>query len=317
MNDTSHAKHLVIAGVTRAGTTSLYNYLADHPNVARSTIKETRFFLASDELKRMHRFEEGLDAYENYFPNVSGGRGGFRGDFRGIRLEATPDYFYCPLAAKRIAESLPGSHVVLIFRDPIARLISWRRYAVQNGLLDPAVSLADYIDRQFAVDADDTPPPQHMRALREGRYARYLDPWLEHFNQDQLTVLSYSQLLNEPAALVKQLCNRLGLDPAFYDRYDFKVHNASRPVRLPGIHAAYRSLIWRIKPHVHDKPAARAVLRRVRRVTDAVLGRSAKHDATPASADQLTDADRARLEAYYRDQPEQLCAKLGLTNWRW
>lgn len=316
--DSTPTRHLIIAGVTRAGTTSLYNYLGDHPETCASTIKETRFFLDSRELRRLHRFEDGPELYTKYFLDCTD---------HAVRLEATPDYLYCPIAAQRIADTLPGAHIVIILREPISRLISWRRYAIQNGLLNPDTTLADYIQTQF--DADDHPGndplPQHMRALREGRYADYLAPWIESFGRDRLTVIHYDDLLKDPAAVTRQLCQSLGMDPAFYDGYDFKVHNESRQVRWPKIHAAYRSLIWRIKPHIHDKPATRAVLKKVRRTTDAALGRtggpatasSAAGAATPCKAGELSPDDRQRLEDYYQHEPAALARLLDLPDWQW
>lgn len=309
----SQAKHLIIAGVTRAGTTSLYNYLGDHPKVCASTIKETRFFMDTDGLRRLHRYEDGPGLYDKFFTGCPAD---------AVRLEATPDYVYCLTAARRISDTLTDAHIVVILREPIDRLISWRRYAIQNGLLDPETSLTEYIKTQF--DADDTtennPLPQYQRALREGRYSHYLPAWIEAFGSDRLTVIPYNDLLTDPVGVTHQLCDCAGIDGAFYDSYEFTIHNESRPVRWPKVHSAYRSLIWRVKPYIHDKPATRSLLRRVRRTTDAALGRTGKAiSASPTTTgkDELTARDRQRLEIYYQDEPTQLADLLGLPDWRW
>ncbi len=306
--NTAPAQHLVIAGVTRAGTTSLFNYLADHPRTARSTIKETRFFLDHDELKRLHRFEDGIGAYERFFPDCPPD---------AVRLEATPDYLYRPAVARRIAESLPDARIVLILREPIARLISWRRYAIQNGLLDPGISLVDYIRIQFQAETSGETPPQHLRALSEGRYTRFLTPWIQAFGKDRLIVVNYRDMMDNPAGVTRGICENIGIDPGFYDPYVFDIHNASRRVRWPKLHSAYRSLIWRVKPHVHDKPAVRAALRGLRRSTDALLGRSGNQAQGGDPGDVFTDDDRRRLEDYYRDEPAELARLLGRTEWLW
>ena len=310
---TTPAKHLIIAGTTRAGTTSLYNYFSDHPGICASTIKETRFFMDSDELRRLHRYEDGPGDYDKFFPGCPDG---------AVRLEATPDYLYCPAAATRIAETLPQAHVVVILREPISRLISWRRYAIQNGLLDQAVTLGDFIRGQFDAIENNAADqqPQHLRSLQEGRYSNYLEPWVKTFSRDQLTVIPYSDLLSNPADVARRLCERVGIEPGFYDGYDFAIHNESRPVRWPRVHAAYRSLIWRIKAHVHDKPTARAVLRKVRRGTDTALGRAGQTKAAPPAdrqGDELSARDRQRLETYYQQEPAELARLLGLDDWHW
>ncbi len=302
-------KHLVIAGVTRAGTTSLFNYLGDHPNVQPSTIKETRFFLKCDELRRMHRFEDGPDSYDKYFPDCPND---------AIRLEATPDYLFCPAAPQRIADTLPEAHIVVILRDPISRLISWRRYAIQNGQLDPDTTLTHYIQTQFDADTACKDLPQHLRALKEGRYTQYLSTWIKTFDRSRLTVCHYNDLLNDPTKVTRRICENIGIDPAFYNSYTFAIHNESRTVRWPKIQSAYRSLIWRIKPFIHDKPATRAALKKLRRSTDSALGRTGKTSLShPVDSSELTPDDRKRLEDYYQHEPAALAKILDLPNWRW
>jgi hypothetical protein len=308
MNETQ-AKHLIIAGTTRAGTTSLFNYIGDHPQVRPSTIKETRFFLDNDELRRLHRYEEGLDAYHSFFPDCPAD---------AVRLEATPDYLYCPTAAKRIANSLPGACVVVILREPIGRLISWRRYAIQNGLLDPSTTLADYIQAQFDADASGEYLPQHIRSLQEGNYTRFLTPWIEALGPSKLIVCNYQDLLNDPADVTRRICHGAGIDPAYYSDYTFGIHNESRSVRWPKIQSAYRSLIWRIKPYIHDKPAVRAALRKLRRSTDTAMGRKGSPVGTaPDPGGELTDHDRSRLDDYYKQEPADLARVLDLPGWEW
>ncbi len=303
------AKHLIIAGTTRAGTTSLFNYLGDHRSVQRSTIKETRFFLDSDELKRLHRYGEGLDTYGTFFPDCPAD---------AVRLEATPDYLYRPVVAERIADSLPGACVVVILREPIGRLISWRRYAIQNGLLDPNTTLTDYIQTQFDTEATGESPPQHLRSLQEGRYSQFLTPWIEAFDRSRLIVCNYRDLLVDPAEVTRRICDGVGIDPAYYNNYTFGIHNESRSVRWPRVQSAYRSLIWRIKPYVHDKPALRAALRKLRRSTDTALGRTGQRaGTTPDPGGVLTDHDRHRLDDYYRQEPEALARMLDLPGWQW
>ena len=54
-------QHAIIAGVNKCGTTSVFRYLADHPDVCASSIKETRFFNAVEETKNVKLYEDYLD----------------------------------------------------------------------------------------------------------------------------------------------------------------------------------------------------------------------------------------------------------------
>ncbi|MEW6715877.1 MAG: hypothetical protein AB1345_00005, partial [Chloroflexota bacterium] len=83
-------RFLIIAGTTRAGTTSLFKYLSDHPDVCAASVKETGFFLDADYPNpppTKYRAEDGLSRYESYFSSCPE---------KPVRLEATPGYLYSP-----------------------------------------------------------------------------------------------------------------------------------------------------------------------------------------------------------------------------
>ena len=136
-------KYLIVGGTTKAATTSLFAYLAAHPAICAATYKETRFFLAKTyPLPSKYRYSGNVEEYNLLFPEEDDG------DSR-IRLESTPDYLYCPNARERIAEFLPHAKLVFSLREPISRLISWYRFAKQNGTLPQTLSFDGYVEMLF------------------------------------------------------------------------------------------------------------------------------------------------------------------------
>ena len=118
---------LVIAGVNKAGTTSLYSYLTGHPAVCGSSIKETCYFLPI----RYGREPEPLGTYREYFAACRAGQ---------IAIEATPGYFYGGGAlARALDAAVPGVRVVIVLREPVSRLVSFFRFQ-QSMLHLPAIS---------------------------------------------------------------------------------------------------------------------------------------------------------------------------------
>ena len=88
--------HAVIAGVNKAGTTSLFASLSTHPAVAPASIKETRYFLPA----RYGEPLEPLSVYDEYFAGAAPG---------AVRLEATPSYLYGGAAVRaRHRRPAPG-----------------------------------------------------------------------------------------------------------------------------------------------------------------------------------------------------------------
>jgi hypothetical protein len=108
--------YAVIAGVNKTGTTSLFVSLSTHPAIAPSAMKETRYFLPA-------RYGQPLDApseWEHYFTNARAGQ---------LRLEDTPSYFYGGAeVATAIADHLTNVKVIVLFREPVGRAVSFFTY---------------------------------------------------------------------------------------------------------------------------------------------------------------------------------------------
>jgi hypothetical protein len=100
-----HLPNLLIAGVAKAGTTSLFRYLAQHPDVCPSDVKELRYFSAL----RYGEDMAPLESYSAHFAHCEGQR---------YRMEATPGYYAGGrLVADAVDDLLPGARVLVSFRD--------------------------------------------------------------------------------------------------------------------------------------------------------------------------------------------------------
>jgi len=313
--------HLIIAGATRAASTSLFGYLGDHPGVVRSSLKETRFFLSEEyPVPRHLPADAPLSDYLTLFRPPLEGK---------ALLEATPDYLFCPVAAGRIHTSLPGARLIFILREPVERLISWYRYARQNNLLDQAVSLDDYVGQQF--DAAQKPPEapepsgapdnpsaaQHMLSLTQGRYSEFLPTYFEMFGRERCLVLDYQQVSLAPRQTLKAVCAFAGIDPGFYDRYKFDLLNASVGVRSHGVHAAYKRMAWAVRSKVVSRPLIHSLLRRARRGLYPIYAKLNHPPAGVARTAEVSGDTAARLRAYYRGEAETLTALTGVDFSSW
>jgi hypothetical protein len=299
-------RYLIIAGTTRAGTTSAFLYLGDHPQICASSVKETRFFLDTDyPLPSKYRLEDGLDKYASYFRHCQEQR---------WRLEATPDYLYSPGTPRKILNALPEARLVFILRDPIERLVSWYAYAKGRGL--PArISFDEYVEIQLAGEAIVGAQPHHMKTLEQGHYASYLATYFDRFERNQILVANYSTLRTDPALLLADVCRFVDIDAAFYKNYEFQVFNASHALRNPGFHHLYVRLRDYLALQVHDRPQLRATLRVIRRRFEPlyfrVMAKGSDHHAMPS------ETVRALLGEYYRDEETSLAKLLGVEQFTW
>jgi hypothetical protein len=287
------SSYLLVAGTIKGGTTSLYRYLADHPEICASSVKETRFFLdRSHPLPAQYRFEDGLDKYESYFGHCQD---------RWLRMEATPHYLYHAEAVPRIAQSLPQVRLVFSLRDPITRLVSVYRFLRQNNTISADMTFTQYVTTQ--LDAPDPTAPPYMQAVARGCYTRYLQPYIAAFGHERICLIRFEDLKQTPEQTVGEICTFAGIDPHFYAGYDFQIYHQTQTMKTPGLHARYLHIRQRVRATVYDKPYLSQLMRSLQRYVEPLYLRLNK------GADEQFDFPenlRARLLEYYQQEYEAL-----------
>jgi len=99
----------IIIGVQKGGTSSLFFYLSQHPQINVSKVKEIHFF--------DYNFSKGINWYKNQFPTKKI----FKKELTG---EASPYYIFHPLVPERIYNSFPNVKLIVMLRNPIDRAYS-------------------------------------------------------------------------------------------------------------------------------------------------------------------------------------------------
>ena len=205
----------VIIGAQKSGTSSLYRYLAQHPQVRESTVKEVHYFDGG--------LEEGTDTYalgerwyRAHFPLAAEMAPGQQA------YEASPLYLLHPLAAERMARLVPGAKLVAILRDPTDRALSHYFHNVRKNAmrrckedLDPAAAMAAEEGRLAAVLARGDYGDEAFRAYSykaRGRYLEQLERYWAHFPPEEPAGAPGGDLFEDPAGLMAGLCDFLGLD---------------------------------------------------------------------------------------------------------
>lgn len=279
-------RYLIVGGTTKAATTSLFTYLADHPAICAATYKETRFFLSTDyPLPSKYRYNGDAEEYNLLFSGS---------DETQLRVESTPDYLYCEKARERIAASLPNAKLVFSLREPISRLISWYRFAKQIGKLPQTLSFDAYVELLFAPIEQEK---QHLQTLRQGCYTIYLERYFNQFGSERVHTLFYEELAAQPSNTMADLCDFAGIDADFYNDYPFKVTNRSENMRNSELHRKYRDLRFQLRQWTHNKPIIHTPLRMIRKTIEPFYLRL---NARPDKKIQMSNETRRRLIDYYK-----------------
>ena len=209
----------LIIGAQRCGTTSLYEYLVQHPMVQGGLYKETRYFTT--------RWWLGPLFYRACFPTFWEMRTADRRG-RAITGEATPEYMWNRAAALRIKQKLPAVKLIAILRDPIERAQSNYRLA-RNGewetlSFEEAIEAEPHRTRRRPGESDagyyGREEVRRFSYVSRGEYADQLDRVIDILGRERLFVLRFESLVADPHTHLGRLFEFLGLPPCESIRFD-------------------------------------------------------------------------------------------------
>lgn len=289
--------NLFIIGAPKCATTSLFEWLGAHPEICPASVKETYYLLDrdypmfSDASPTYHR--DNLAGYAAYFDHAQD---------ETYRLEATPDYLYQATALEVIPRLETNAQVIVVLRKPSERIYSLFKFARNiMGNIDPDISFANFVNAIVNETELLDGRPILQCAICHSRYADYLGDWISALGRERVHVLLFEELANEPRVTLSQLTNVLGIDPAYYDSFDFVVHNRSGKVKNMALHRARNATRDALGRHVSRfipaavKQAGYAVYNRLNIGTGSD-NRSASDLRTLASMDERFLSHNRRLE---------------------
>lgn len=241
-----------VVGVVKGGTTSLYHYLSQHPDIYLPPIKETNHF-AREDVNPAHFLREyamdvkiDLDAYikggmkeqvhiahvdddEHYLALFS------KVDQEKAVGEISNSYMICPSAARAIHNFNPEAKIMVVLRNPIKR--AWSQYLMN---LREAKSDADDFIREIQEDHSANPKGWGVnhQYLELGKYSRQLKRYIDFFGRDKVLVVFFEEYKRTPDVVMRRICEFLGVDPSF----EFDLSGKSNTSSLPRNPALNRML---------------------------------------------------------------------------
>jgi hypothetical protein len=216
----------VIIGAQKAGTTSLFRYLLEHPDVIGPAEKEVHFFDG--------RYDRGMRWYRSRFPlraTLDRGAGNGR---RRMTFEASPYYLAHPFVAARMHEHLPDVKLIVLLRDPVERAWSHYRDNVSRGtesepFHDALRAEAERLEPGLANIARGIDPGSDYRNygyVERGKYAEQLAGWFAVYPREQFLIVESRDLFEDSEATYDRVLDFVGLDvPSSLPVFD--VYNAT------------------------------------------------------------------------------------------
>lgn len=225
----------LIIGGQRCGTTSLFNYLLDHPLTLPPLVKEPQFFT--------QHWSRGTGWYRAQFPtDLRRSRQSMQGRRGSVTFEATPYYLFHPCAAERAAQVLPAAKLVVLLRDPVERAYSHYQHTVRQGFESMSFPEAIELEPTRLAGEEDrirSEPGYHgtnhrvFSYVSRGFYAEQLERWMVHFPRNSLLVVQSEELFADPARHYRELLAFLGLPDWRPARFDVHTKRSARSEGIP------------------------------------------------------------------------------------
>ena len=188
----------LLIGTMKGGTTTLFQHLAQHPEIAAARVKEPNFF------SRAELRDRGPLGYEALWD--------FDAERHAWALEASTEYSKLPSfpSAAFFLDRVPADYRILyVVRDPLERLRSEYRHGLAQGFLTQ---------------------PIHERlaphTVATGNYHLQLWPYVVALGRERILVLDHRELLHDLPAVLARVAGFLGLEPRF-PAPDLTHHNTS------------------------------------------------------------------------------------------
>ncbi|MGB5596332.1 MAG: sulfotransferase [Crocosphaera sp.] len=207
--------NFLIVGFQKCGTTSVYNYLNQHPQVYMSAVKETNF-LEQDWEKLAatgHQFKpKQIRTFEQYSQL-------FEGVTNEIAIgEASPNYlFKYQSSAEQIKRYVPNAKLIAILRNPVDRAIS--DYLMHVREAQSSTSLKEQIQHKA----------HKSFIILKGYYYQPIKYYLEQFSREQLSILLYDDLCKDAEKFVQEIYKIIGVDSNFQPNTSRKAQVAELP----------------------------------------------------------------------------------------
>ena len=295
--------NLFIVGAPKSGTTSLYEYLKDHPQVFMSVVKEPCYFaadLAFDHSGNFLVYERDAKLYDDLWTDA--------GDAR-VLGEGSTRYLYSHDAPALIHKASPDARIVAMLRNPVDMIHSLHAHKLAAGtedITDFKEALNSEADREQGRRLPAHSNPKLSTYRDRAKFGEQLPRWFDEFGRDNVRVIIFEDMVKDSPAEFRSLLEFLGIDPN-YTPESFAAHNTAHGARSTLIRRVLNGrfpqwLVWGLLPTIVGDARTRGFVRRFRH---------SWFHRKPITRGKISVELRQRLEDDFAPDVARLSALLG------
>ena len=237
-----------IVGAPKAGTTSLYFYLEQHPEIFMSPLKETNFFSHDATVKQnLYYKERGINNWNNYLALFK------EAENKKAIGEASVSYLFYPEVAGAIKEKFPDGKIIIMLRNPVERALS--HYYMDHKLGYVSDSFDDIL---FTKSHSPMQSLFYQQFIQLGFYFEQVERYITVFGKENVMIIFFEDFKNDTSAEIRKLYRFLAVDENVIIDTN-KKHNAFQNPRNAIVHTFYKNKFLRqtVKRMVPEKQMER------------------------------------------------------------
>jgi hypothetical protein len=198
--ETVNKVDLLIIGAQKAGTTSLFRYMNQHPEIVFSRVKEVTYFVDDD------MYAKGPEYFHSFFP---------RGDPDSKIVSGYVHMLACPKSRDRVRDYNPNMKFIVLLRHPVYRAWSAYMYARQMGWEKDEVRFSEaFLAQEQRLNSENSRTRLDTVYGYNGLYCKHLDSWTQKFPANQFLILRSDDLRSETEACLASVWAFLGVSGA-------------------------------------------------------------------------------------------------------
>ena len=214
--------NFLIIGAARAGTTTVYNHLKDHPDVFLPAQKrpEPHFFLKDSEYAR------GIAYYEQRFFSAWCNE-------KAVG-EASTSYLFGQDVPRRIRDSLLDAKLICILRNPVERAFSSYWHTVKSGLetLSFEEAIAHEAERKDELVGTPMGEIAPFAYVERGLYHLQLSRWFAEFPRSQMKIVIFDDFLDDPSGTLREITSFIEVSSDGLPKRPVEIENKSVPAEV-------------------------------------------------------------------------------------
>jgi tetratricopeptide (TPR) repeat protein len=191
-----NAPDFIIIGATKCGTTSLFTYLNQNPQVLAPHKKEINFF--------NDNFNLGVSWYLAHFPAIAD-----LSEF--VTGEASPFYIYDQQVITRVKQLFPDVKLIAMLRNPIDRTISEYYHAVNRGLEKRTLDELIDLEKKRLIISSRNKALEKFGYLLNSIYVEKIAQWMNEFPAENILIIKSESFFVDTATVMQEVCQFLGI----------------------------------------------------------------------------------------------------------